>query len=239
LFITIAGADGKFCTQLEALLRGQNHKVSVVPALDRVAPALQGVPPHLLVLVPGAESEDVAGLLKAIRDEAGLRLLPILCINPRAGSSEGVSYLDAGADDFINRPFNPQIFLARVRTLLRRRIWNGDLEEDEVTVLRSGPLVMNLVSRQALVAGTAVVLTRLEFDLLAFLVRNADGVLKREEILENVWNYPQGVATRTLDKHVETLRRKLGEWGSSIQTVHGIGYRLVGSPASSSTKGQR
>ncbi|MCX5794429.1 MAG: response regulator transcription factor [Elusimicrobia bacterium] len=226
MFITIAGEERKFCAQLQALLLGQNHKVTVLTSLALVMESLQGLAPHLLVVAPESDSDGAARLLKSIRDEAGLRRLPILCVNPQGGSADGVGYLDAGADDFINRPFNGQIFLARVRTLLRRRIWNGDLEEDEVTSLRCGPLLMNLVSRQVLVAGIPVVLTRLEFDLLAFLARRPDEVFKREDILETVWNYPVDVATRTLDKHVETLRRKLGAFGSAVQTVHGIGYRL-------------
>jgi two-component system alkaline phosphatase synthesis response regulator PhoP len=232
LFITIAGADNKFCSQLERLLLGQNHKVTVLTSLAQVRETLQGLPPHLLVVAPEAKNDGAAAMLKSIRDDAGLRRLPILCVNPQGGSSDGVAYLDSGADDFINRPFNGQIFLARVRTLLRRRIWNGDLEEDEVTSLRCGSLLMNLVSRQVLLAGIPVVLTRLEFDLLAFLVRRPDEAFKREELLESVWNYPVDVATRTLDKHVETLRRKLGAFGSMIQTVHGIGYRLALPPAS-------
>ena len=232
MFITIAGADRKFCAQLEALLRGQNHKVTVLQSLASVREALQALPPHLLVVAPEADGEGVGRLLKSIREDPGLRRLPVLCVNPQGGSSDGVNYLDSGADDFINRPFNGQIFLARARTLLRRRIWNGDLEEDEVTSLRCGALLMNLVSRQVLLAGIPVVLTRLEFDLLAFLVRRPDEAFKREDILESVWNYPVDIATRTLDKHVETLRRKLGSSGSMIQTVHGIGYRLALPPAS-------
>ncbi|MDD5630053.1 MAG: response regulator transcription factor [Elusimicrobia bacterium] len=226
MFISIAGDDRKFCSQLQALLVGQDHKVTMLASLEHVVESLQGLVPHLLVVAPEGDSDSAARLLKSIRDDAGLRRLPVLCVNPQGGSAAGVGYLDAGADDFINRPFNGQIFLARVRSLLRRRIWNGDLEEDEVTSLRCGPLVMNLVSRQTLLAGQPVVLTRLGFDLLAFLVRRPNEVFKRELILETVWNYPVDVATRTLDKHVETLRRKLGAFGSAVQTVHGVGYRL-------------
>jgi two-component system alkaline phosphatase synthesis response regulator PhoP len=227
LLITIAGEDRKFCAQLEQLLLGQNHKVTMLASLASVQESLKGLEPHLLVLAPEHGSGGAAQLLKSIREEEGLRPLPILCVNPQGGGSDGVAYLDFGADDFINRPFNGQIFLARVRTLLRRRLWNGELEEDEVTSLLCGPLMMNLVSRRVLLAGLPVVLTRLEFDLLAYLLRRPDEVCKREDILESVWNYPLEVATRTLDKHVETLRRKLGTFGSAIQTVHGIGYCLV------------
>ena len=95
---------------------------------------------------------------------------------------------------------------------------------------------MRLVARQATLSGKPLTLTRLEFDLLAFLLRNADRVSKREDILEAVWNYPGNVETRTLDKHIEPLRRKLGPVGASIQPVHGMGYRL--SPPGASFSGK-
>jgi DNA-binding response OmpR family regulator len=141
-----------------------------------------------------------------------------------------VACLDAGADDFIHRPFNPQIFLARVRTLLRRRLWSGALKEEPVTRLEHGPLVVHLISRAVESSGQAVTLTRLEFDLLALLMKSPDKVFSRQDLLEAVWNYPGNVETRTLDKHVETLRKKLGAGGASIQTVHGVGYRFAVPP---------
>jgi len=226
LFITVSGEESKFCAQLEVLLRGQSHKVTTVCPLAGIRQALQGLPPHLLVVAAGPERDSVPELLKSIRQEAGLRQLPILCVNPRGGACDGVAYLDSGADDFINRPFNPHIFLARVRTLLRRRVWSGDIEEDQATVLMCGGLSMNLVSRQVLLSGHPIVLTRLEFDLLAYLVRHMEQAFQRQELLEAVWNYPQEVTTRTLDKHVETLRRKLGSFAACLETVHGVGYRL-------------
>ncbi|TBR25764.1 winged helix family transcriptional regulator [bacterium] len=85
---------------------------------------------------------------------------------------------------------------------------------------------MSLVERTVRVDGAEVPLTRLEFELLAFLLKNKDRVLKRVEILEAVWKYPQEVETRTLDKHVETLRRKLGDSGRRLKTIHGVGYRF-------------
>ena len=80
--------------------------------------------------------------------------------------------------------------------------------------------------------GSEIILTRLEFDLLAHMVRHRGEVLKRQELLEAVWKYPADVETRTLDKHVETLRRKLGPLGKRIRTVHGIGYRFMDPDAS-------
>ncbi|MDE2143814.1 MAG: response regulator transcription factor, partial [Elusimicrobia bacterium] len=137
---------------------------------------------------------------------------------------------DAGADDVIHRPFQPPVFLARVRTLLRRVVWAGEAPEETVTVLVGGPIELRLVSRQAMISEKPVELTRLEFDLLSHVMRHQDRVFKREELLAAVWNYPDGVETRTLDKHVESLRRKLGPAAPLLQTVHGVGYRF--SPSS-------
>jgi DNA-binding response OmpR family regulator len=232
MHITIAGEEPKFCAQLQELLEAHNHQITSITRHGHVIEALRQAPPHLLVIVESFFKETLGSFLHVVREDPKLRRIPILCVNPKGSGSEGVDYLQAGADDFINRPFNPQIFVARVRTLLRRAIWSGDMkEEEEVTVLRAKGLEVKLVSRQALAAGVTITLTRLEFDLLSFLMKSPERVFKRQEILDAVWNYPQSVETRTLDKHVETLRKKLGAPGESIQTVHGIGYRFAGSGA--------
>ncbi len=237
MLITIASDDARFSAQLAGLLEAQSHRVESAPwAGGRLVKTLQSSAPDLLVVVASSASEAALEALRSVRDDEGLRRLPILYINPKGGTSEGVACLDAGADDFINRPFNPDIFLARVRTLLRRRIWSGGgFEEDSVSALQAGPIAMRLVARAASLGGKGLVLTRLEFDLLAFLMRNADQVFNRRQILEAVWNYPDSVETRTLDKHVETLRRKLGPQGDWIQTIHGVGYRFS-PPAAKPTK---
>lgn len=225
MLIAIAGDDEKFAKQLETLLGTQSHVVARRALNGGALAQLSQDAPALIVLATSSR-QPCEELLRKVRADEKLRLTPVLCVNPSGGSADGVGLLDAGADDFINRPFNAQIFLARVRTLLRRRVWSGQLEEDRVTVLESGPLRIKLISRQAAVEGQPLLLTRLEFDLLAFFVRNPERVFSRQDILEAVWNYPGNVETRTLDKHVETLRRKLGSAGASIQTVHGVGYRF-------------
>lgn len=225
MFITAAGDDAKFTAQLAELLRQQGHRVSLLSPSDSVVDSCRAAPPQLLILALGT-TESMTAALKSLRAHASMRGLPILSVNPRGSSSDGVAALDAGADDFLNRPFNPQIFAARARTLLRRGLMTGTVEPDPVTAVSCGAVSLNLVSRQALVAGQPVILTRLEFDLLAYLLHRPDQVLKRQELLEAVWNYPQGVETRTLDKHVENLRRKVAG-GGVIETVHGVGYRLV------------
>jgi two-component system alkaline phosphatase synthesis response regulator PhoP len=227
MFITIAGEDAKFTRQLEQLLLPQNHRLAIVASLTSLIKSLRASPPDLLVVAHPASAAQAAGVLRAVREDESLRRMPILCVDPKSEVSAGVAFLDAGADDFLNRPFNPAIFLARVRTLLRRRIWSGEAEEEAVTILESGPLVVRLVSRLATLKALPISLTRLQFELLAHLMKNVDRVFKREELLQEVWNYPGNVETRTLDKHVEALRKKLGDHAACLQTVHGVGYRFV------------
>lgn len=225
MIVTVAGDEARFCEQLAGLLEKQGHRPSIVARPGQVIETLKSQGPHLLVTA-FSSLEVVKQVMHSIRDLEDLRALPILCVNARGSSNDGVAVLDAGADDFIHRPFNPEIFLARVRTLLRRRIWSGAAPEELVTALRSGPLSIQLVSRQIVLDGELLQLTRLEFDLLAHLMKNPEKVLKRQELLEAVWNYPENVETRTLDKHVENVRRKLGGAGNVIETIHGVGYRF-------------
>lgn len=224
MIIAVAADDAKFRAQLSELLAGQGHRVQAIASLGEALETVKSSRPNILIVAHSGS--DTASFLKRLRESPDQRRLPVLCVDPKAGSSEGVALLDAGADDVIHRPFQPPIFLARVRTLLRRVVWSGEAPEETVTLLTGGPIVLKLVSRQALVSGKPVELTRLEFDLLAFVMKHPDRAFKRDELLTAVWNYPGTVETRTLDKHVESLRRKMGESSALLQTVHGVGYRF-------------
>lgn len=228
--IAVVSEEKKFREQLCGLLEGQGHRVQPVDSLARAADAIKTGRPSLLVVAHSSDAA-VPAFLRRLRETAELRRLPVLCVDPKAGAPEGVALLDAGADDVIHRPFQPPVFLARVRTLLRRVVWAGEAPEETVTVLVGGPIELRLVSRQATISEKPVELTRLEFDLLSHVMRHQDRVFKREELLAAVWNYPDGVETRTLDKHVESLRRKLGAAAPLLQTVHGVGYRFSPLPA--------
>jgi two-component system alkaline phosphatase synthesis response regulator PhoP len=223
--IAVVAEEAKFRSQLNTLLEGQGHRVVAISALNQAFDAVKSGRSSLLVVAHNSDGA-VTAFLRRLRESSELRRLPVLCVDPKAGPHEGVALLDAGADDVIHRPFQPPIFLARVRTLLRRVVWAGEAPEETVTVLVGGPIELRLVSRQTIISEKPVELTRLEFDLLAHLMRHQERAFKREELLAAVWNYPDGVETRTLDKHVESLRRKLGSAAPLLQTVHGVGYRF-------------
>ena len=173
---------------------------------------------------------DESGLswLKRLRGHAGLAGLPVLMLTARAGELDRVEGLDAGADDYLTKPFGAAELAARVRALLRRstadrakgRLQVGDLEVD----LDAGVAVLN---------GQTLELTRREFDLLAFLAAHPNRVYSRQELLDRVWGVDFVGGERTVDQHITQLRARLGDDPATpglLETVRGKGYRMRGSP---------
>jgi two-component system response regulator MprA len=149
---------------------------------------------------------------------------PVLMLTARDAVSDRVVGLDAGADDYLTKPFALEELLARVRALLRR----SHPEHDGP--VRVGDLELDLRTRQVARSGRAVELTRTEFALLEFLMRNAGAVLTRDTIRERVWGFDDSYGSNTLDVYVGYLRRKTEEGGEArmIHTVRGVGFVLRG-----------
>jgi two-component system KDP operon response regulator KdpE len=151
---------------------------------------------------------------------------PILILSVRAGETEKVAALDAGADDYVVKPFGIQEMLARVRVLLRSRAPAGQ----EQARLELGALVIDLAAREVRVDARAVSLTRREFELLGMLARHAGKVVTQRQLLSEIWGEAHATDTQYLRVHVGTLRQKLGDDPSSprfIRTEPGVGYRLL------------
>lgn len=147
---------------------------------------------------------------------------PVIFLTAKGSISDKVRGLKAGADDYLAKPFQVGELLARVEAVLRR-LGKGDRR------LEFGDVSVQLNSRQVLKAGQPVTLTVKEFDLLVELMQNRNIALYRDQLYEKVWKEPFTGATRTLDSHIQRLRRKLG-WEDKIRTVFRIGYRLEGNP---------
>ena len=149
--------------------------------------------------------------------------VPIIMLTARSDDVDKIIGLELGADDYLSKPFNPRELVARVRAVLRRTGRAPDTGEP----LRLGGLVLDPLRREVTVAGQPVKLRTKEFDVLLVLLQNRGLVLSREQLLNQAWGYDFAGETRTVDVHVAHLRIRLKGGGVAIETVWGIGYKLV------------
>ena len=206
------------------LERGGDVEVQVVGSGDAALKAASEQPPDLILLdlnLPVLNGLEVCRLL---RSRPATRTVPIIMLTARTTESDRVIGLDAGADDYISKPFSLRELSARVRAVLRRG--RGDAPPPPA-VYRGAHLVADFDAVSIEVDGEAIRLTRREFELLQHLVENRNRVLSRDRLLERVWGYDRLIETRSVDVHVGRLRSKLGAAGRQIETVVGLGYRFV------------
>ena len=170
------------------------------------------------VMLPG---EDGISILRSLRRETRTRRLPVILVTARDAEMDKVRGLDEGADDYLTKPFGVMELLARVRALLRR---SGENAPEECLTL--GDVTLDRARHRVTAGGAEVVLTHMEFELLAFLMAHAGKAVTREVLLDDVWGIAYAGDTRTVDVHIRTLRQKLGASGSMIATVRGVGYRM-------------
>jgi len=168
-------------------------------------------------MMPGLDGWQVCRMLREESD------VPIIMLTARDDIRDRVAGFDAGADDYLVKPFAEEELMARIRAVLRRAKKGGDR-------LTAGPLVVDLRAREAYCHGRLLTLTPKEFDLLALLARHPGQVFDREQLIERVWGWEYEGDVRTVDTHVKALRAKLADAGCSrhlIETVRGVGYRFV------------
>jgi DNA-binding response OmpR family regulator len=144
-------------------------------------------------------------------------------LTARGDDTDKIVGLELGADDYMTKPFNPRELAARVKAVLRR--YEGGQRPGNN--LEAGDLRLDLARREVHIAGKSVTLRTKEFDLLAAFLRNRTIVLTREQLLEMVWGYDFLGESRTVDVHVTHLRDKIEGSGVAIETIRGVGYRLV------------
>ena len=178
--------------------------------------------PSLIILdlmLPGMSGLEIC---RRLRREGLTEKIPIIMLTAKAAETDKIAGLDTGADDYIVKPFSVKEVIARVRAVLRRS------ERDEEPRYEDGRLVVDFEDVRLLCDGEVVKLTRKEFALLEYLVKNSGRVATRQQLLDNVWGYSYFGDTRTLDVHIRRLRQKLGECWACIETVVGVGYRFTG-----------
>lgn len=179
--------------------------------------------PELVLLDIMLPEEDGLSILKKLRARPATKRLPIIMLTAKNSEYDRVIGLDHGADDFVSKPFSMLELIARIRAVLRRAEpaqTSGDFS--------LGLLFVSPDRHEVKVGGKDVMLTNKEFELLCLLLRNKGIVLTRATLMDRVWGFESERENRTLDVHIRTLRVKLGEAGSYIETVRGIGYKIGG-----------
>lgn len=185
--------------------------------------ALEKELPQLVLLDIMLPDEDGLHILKRLRAGAETADLPVMMLTAKSSEYDRVVGLDSGADDYLPKPFGMMELVSRVRALLRRAA--KPAAEDKL--FTAGSLAVDVKRRAVTVDGEPVILTYKEFELLCYLLENRGVVLSRDQILTKIWDYNYSGETRTVDVHIRTLRQKLGDAGTLIETVRGVGYRLA------------
>lgn len=183
--------------------------------------------PELALLDRMLPEEDGIQILSRLRASPRTASLPVILLTALNSEFDRVEGLDAGADDYISKPFGMMELVARVRALLRRSSGETKTAED----LQCGALSISPERHEVLAEGQPVELTYKEFQLLQLLMENRERVLTREVLMDRIWGLGADRENRTLDVHIRTLRAKLGPAAAHIQTVRGVGYRFVEAPA--------
>ncbi len=188
--------------------------------------AMDAEMPELVLLDIMLPEEDGLSILRKLRARPATKRLPIIMLTAKNSEYDRVIGLDHGADDFVSKPFSMLELIARIRAVLRRAEpaqASGDFS--------LGLLFVSPDRHEVKVSGKDVTLTNKEFELLCLLLRNKGIVLTRATLMDRVWGFESERENRTLDVHIRTLRVKLGEAGSYIETVRGIGYKIGGENA--------
>ena len=183
--------------------------------------ALKEELPDLILLDIMLPGEDGYSILERLKASSETQNIPVIMVTAKEAEYDKVRGLEAGADDYITKPFGMMEFVARVKEVLRRC---SRQEEDKE--LKCDDLRLSVGRHKVYWKEEKVELTRKEFELLQYLMENKGLVMTRNQILCHVWGYDFDGETRTVDVHVRTLRQKLGEAGNLIETVRGVGYRI-------------
>lgn len=177
--------------------------------------------PELVLLDIMLPGEDGIEILKKLKNSSKTKDIPVIMVTAKGSEYDKVVGLDSGADDYVTKPFGMMELISRIKAVLRR---SG--KQQDKTKLSVGGISLDTKKHEVKVDGEQVVLTLKEFELLEKLMRNQGIVLTRDQLLTEIWGYDFDGETRTVDVHIRTLRQKLGEQGSLVKTVRGVGYRI-------------
>lgn len=183
--------------------------------------ALKNEKPCLITLDIMLPNEDGISILKRLKNDERYHGIPIIMASAKGEEYDKVIGLDLGADDYLAKPFGMMEMVSRIKAVLRRSEVTNKKQE-----LRNGPIYLNNIKHIVIVDGKEIELTLKEYELLLLLMNNIGIVFTREHLLASIWDSNFVGESRTIDVHVGTLRNKLGNCGSCIKTLRGVGYKM-------------
>lgn len=222
--ILIVEDDADIAEGLHYNLKREGYRPTIAESAEkglRIALDEKTTPSLILLdlMLPGMSGME---LCRRLRREPTTEGIPVIMLTAKAAEAEKIAGLEIGADDYIVKPFSVKEVVARVRAVLRR-------SEKEASPKYEDPrMSIDFDDMRVVCDSENVKLTRKEFALLEYLVKNTGRVATRQQLLDNVWGYSYFGDTRTLDVHIRRLRQKMAECGSAVETVVGVGYRFIG-----------
>jgi two-component system, OmpR family, alkaline phosphatase synthesis response regulator PhoP len=221
--VAVVEDEAELASLIEYNLSRGGFQVNLLNGAGPTLQELETWQPDLIVLDVMLPGQDGFDLCRQIRQTGKLARTPIIFLTARSDEVDRVLGLEIGGDDYITKPFSPRVLVARIRSVLRRKP-EGAPEKDEI--VRIHELTIDPGRHEAQVAGTAMQLTFTEFRLLHFLAQKPGWAFTRSQIVDAVKGEDYPVTERSVDVQVTGLRRKLGDYGTYIETVRGVGYRF-------------
>lgn len=228
--IMVVEDDESIRKVLEVVLKSHGYETVCFANATEALAEMQRESPTVAVFDIMMEGLDGIEAVKRIRQNEHMKMIPVIMLTAKDAEIDKIIGLDAGADDYMTKPFSVLELCARVRAQIRRVDRMADVAND-LAIYEKGGLCLNVAAREVVQEGRLIELTFKEFELLKILIENPGKVLQRSELLCQIWGENFFGETRTLDIHIGTLRQKLGDTAEEsryIKTVRGMGYRFVG-----------
>lgn len=221
--IALVEPDSRLARSLTALLKGQGYGVSTYPTLGRFFDGIAKLKPNAVLLNMQLQGMEGREILRALRANPGTKVTLLIGLSENAhAKDEAVAAFTAGADEYFFKPLDTELLVVRLRSLISRKPAHPEEE-----VFRHGEITVCPASHVCTVSGSKVRLTKLEFGLLMQFIRNPQRVLTRGNLIDSLWRGDMNTGGRAVDRHISALRAKLGADGVLLETVVGVGYRLV------------
>ena len=222
--IFVVEDDENIGNLIRIALENYGYEISVFESAESALELIHKEKPDLAIfdlMLPGMSGLEA---IREIRKNDAIKNMLLLILTAKDTEYDKVVGLDCGADDYMTKPFGIMELSARIRSLLRRL----PKTEENPRIISVGTMMIDTGKREVFVQNEKIDLTYKEFELLMYLISNSEKVVSRDELLDQLWGYSCGVETRTVDIHIGTLRKKLGERGiDAIKTIRSVGYRFI------------